>query len=647
MKRVVRAIALVALAVLAVVSAAKAWTRHLVGTNDVALDYEQRGKEDPILPLRVELRLLVSRVPAEIHPMAGGVRVVVDRDREASAEHALAWAGGLSIWRLDESEPLPAAEAAGLSHEVETKDGRERHTYRGGYDAMLRAAETVHDGARHLLYDPFTERVRIARRLLDLSGTYARSDGKSVVVGVRDDDEVRRAIELLKDSAKDTVAFSRGPRIVWIAPLEHGLAAKGAAGVVIVPRGTDLYAYKRARDDARLVGTRVPALARVARNELPADWSLAVACVLLPLLAGLSWLVFLRRFDRAQPEPRWLVLATFALGALSGPVAGRVEGWLSDLAPWLDPDVMVLDKSALAFPVGLAVYTLSVGVVEEGAKLLAVWALALHRRELDEPIDGIIYAGAAAIGFAVEENVGYLSVFRLGDALVVGRSLSCVADHLMFSAIWGYALGKRLVDKRARVLPWFALAALLHGLEDNMLAFGVPYAGVIGTGIGTVVFVVLLRKALRWGAAADIGGAAPASSRRTLFALGNPPVAVACVVAILFLVSAMKALARSADQDHVRVTVAMLGGSTALLVALGFVAWRATLAMPLDAVLDDLGVTFAGALRRWTDITGATRARERWLVLHTRAGDLRIGPGRRVAIDAVEAAVRARLQREP
>ncbi|HEY8072675.1 MAG TPA: PrsW family intramembrane metalloprotease [Labilithrix sp.] len=650
-----RAIALALLAAFALWCAAHAWTRHLVGTNDVALDYEQRGpevrgegaadspkgrsNEDPILPLRMELRLLVSRVPAEIHPMAGGVRVVVDRDREASAEHALAWSGGLSIWSLDDSEPMPAAEAAGLVL-------GEKNTYTGSYDAMLHAAEKTADGPRHLLYDPFQARVRIARHLLDLSGTFARSDGKSIVVGIRDDEEVRRAVELLKDHGKETVAFARGPRIVWIAPLEHGLAAKGAAGVAIVPRGTDLVAYKRARDDARVIGTRLPTLERVGRRELPADYTLAIACVLLPLTAGLSWLVFLRRFDRAQPEPRWLVLATFALGALAGPVAGKIEAWLSDLSPWLDPEVMVLDRSAIVFPVGLVVYAISVGVVEEGTKFLAVWALAMRRRELDEPIDGIVYAGAAAIGFAVEENVGYLSAFRLGDSLVVGRSLSCVADHLMFSAIWGYALGKRLVDKRARVLPWFAIAALLHGLEDNMLAFGVPYAGMIATGVATVIFVVLLRKALRWGAATAIGDAAPASSRRTLFALGSPPIAIGCASAMVLVVAAMKALARSADQDHVRVTVAMLGGSAALLVALGFFAWRATLAMPLDAVLDDLGVTFAGALRKWSDISGATRASAGWLVVHARSGDLRIGPGKKLAIDSVEAALRARVPRE-
>ena len=37
-------------------------------------------------------------------------------------------------------------------------------------------------------------------------------------------------------------------------------------------------------------------------------------CLALPIAVALGWIFFVRRIDRARPEPWWLLLATVALG---------------------------------------------------------------------------------------------------------------------------------------------------------------------------------------------------------------------------------------------------------------------------------------------------------------------------------------------
>ncbi len=52
---------------------------------------------------------------------------------------------------------------------------------------------------------------------------------------------------------------------------------------------------------------------------------------------------------------------------------------------------------------------ISAPIVEEGAKgLFLVGLLIFRRRELDGVVDGIVYAGLTAAGFAFTENILYL-----------------------------------------------------------------------------------------------------------------------------------------------------------------------------------------------------------------------------------------------
>jgi RsiW-degrading membrane proteinase PrsW (M82 family) len=197
-----------------------------------------------------------------------------------------------------------------------------------------------------------------------------------------------------------------------------------------------------------------------------------LVAVLLPILPGILWLVVVYRADR-DPEPKHVVAATFVLGALLL-VPCLVLERLADRAY---PFLYTFDERGAAPPLGpLAIGCfLVVGPVEELAKLAAVKLYAWRHRAFDLPYDGMVYAAAAALGFASVENVAYVVDFDGPPSVRWGllglRTLVAVPGHLLFSALWGYTLGR----KRARLatVPTglaVAAAALLHGTYDFLLA---------------------------------------------------------------------------------------------------------------------------------------------------------------------------------
>lgn len=172
----------------------------------------------------------------------------------------------------------------------------------------------------------------------------------------------------------------------------------------------------------------------------------------LALAPALFWLwVFIRR-DR-NPEPAWLLVRTFVWGAVMVIPAGLLEAGV---------------EGAL----GTTVMFLLVGLIEETAKLIAASSVFKHH-EFDEPIDGLVYATAATLGFATLENALYM--IEGGPGLILLRGPISTLGHILFAGAWGYALGLRKFPK-AKQQRWvlrraLLLSAALH-TTFNFLLFG-------------------------------------------------------------------------------------------------------------------------------------------------------------------------------
>lgn len=177
---------------------------------------------------------------------------------------------------------------------------------------------------------------------------------------------------------------------------------------------------------------------------------------------ALAYLTLLWTFDRHEREPWWALLTTFAAGGLCAVLAAELELWIHGLWPYLD-------ALRTGDPVGAAKAAFGVvAPVEEAVKLVPV--LLLTRTDLlDEPVDGVVYAGATALGFAAWE--GLLFAQQGGDHwTLAARAVLAMPGHLCFSGLWGAAVGAAKFWGRYRWVPPVWLAATgAHGLYDYLL----------------------------------------------------------------------------------------------------------------------------------------------------------------------------------
>jgi RsiW-degrading membrane proteinase PrsW (M82 family) len=205
---------------------------------------------------------------------------------------------------------------------------------------------------------------------------------------------------------------------------------------------------------------------------------IALAALLLPVVPGVIWMWIVYRTDIYEPEPPHKVFATFVLGVLAIVPAFGLERLLGHLYPFLE----AIERASLAstarpedaLAVALGCF-LVIGPVEELAKFAAVRLYIFRDAEFDEPLDGIIYASAAALGFASLENVLYVVDFTGGLhirwAALGLRSFLALPGHIIFGATWGYALGRRKFDPNYPVWSRVALASVLHGVYDFVLIY--------------------------------------------------------------------------------------------------------------------------------------------------------------------------------
>jgi RsiW-degrading membrane proteinase PrsW (M82 family) len=198
--------------------------------------------------------------------------------------------------------------------------------------------------------------------------------------------------------------------------------------------------------------------------------------VLFAAIPAALFAVLVYRTDRNR-EPRWLVAVTFALGS----AAALAAHYLTDEArrlTGLDVRVSVAgEQGALVF------LFLVVAPLREAGKVAAVWP-AFRSRHFDEPYDGIVYATAAALGFAVVENYFVLHAHPTG-AVWVARTLLALPAHVFFACLWGYGLGRtKHWGRGVQVFPAAFLGSIvLHGLYGHF---------VYGRGPGALFAVVPL-----------------------------------------------------------------------------------------------------------------------------------------------------------
>jgi protease PrsW len=184
--------------------------------------------------------------------------------------------------------------------------------------------------------------------------------------------------------------------------------------------------------------------------------------------------------DRWEPEPARLLLLAFAWGAC---IAAIIALLLNDTA-------QEVGNLLLGVGNGSKVSALfSAPLVEEAAKGSFVLAVLLRRAdEFDGIIDGIVYAGFTAAGFAFTENIYYFgrafAEHGFGSATSDGviaafvlRGVLSPFTHPLFAALTGVGLGVAAQARRRAVkilapIGGYLGAVTLHALWNGAATLG-------------------------------------------------------------------------------------------------------------------------------------------------------------------------------
>ncbi|KOV78705.1 membrane protein [Nocardia sp. NRRL S-836] len=171
------------------------------------------------------------------------------------------------------------------------------------------------------------------------------------------------------------------------------------------------------------------------------------AAALIPVAFVVSAFLWI---DRWEPEPAKLLLFAFFWGACGATISSLVFNQTSRVVG----DILTHG--------GGGDFTLLVGapVVEEAAKAAFLIAVYLRRRhEFDGVVDGMVYAGITAAGFAFTENIWYFGrIFAqqgFGDleggvvALFLLRGVLSPFAHPLFTSMTGIGVGIAASSSRA------------------------------------------------------------------------------------------------------------------------------------------------------------------------------------------------------
>jgi RsiW-degrading membrane proteinase PrsW (M82 family) len=205
------------------------------------------------------------------------------------------------------------------------------------------------------------------------------------------------------------------------------------------------------------------------------------------VLPALAWLWFWRREDSKHPEPRMMIALAFLAGMVAVAVVIPIEKY-----------------AALYLGSQTAIFT-AWSFIEEITKYLAARISVLGSKEVDEPVDPVIYMVTVALGFAAAENTLFLlsplagnnmfQQFVTGNLRFVGATLLHVLASATIGAAIGFAFYKSKRMKALFLVGGLFVAFILHSVF-NYLILNTPETDLLRTfayvWIGVVALLAVL-----------------------------------------------------------------------------------------------------------------------------------------------------------
>lgn len=209
----------------------------------------------------------------------------------------------------------------------------------------------------------------------------------------------------------------------------------------------------------------------------------AVIAAVVAFVPAVLYLFPLMMLDRYDPEPLWILALAFAWGALVAVLVSVVANTVIGVAVTLS---VSQDAGELAGAI------ISAPIFEEGSKGLGlILLLVFFRSYFDDILDGIVFGGVIALGFATVENVMYygsaLGSGGLGAMifLFILRGILSPFAHVTFTAMTGIGCGisreshRGFVKVVAPVVGYF-FAVMLHAIWNGLAMFSADLLRQLG-----------------------------------------------------------------------------------------------------------------------------------------------------------------------
>lgn len=239
-----------------------------------------------------------------------------------------------------------------------------------------------------------------------------------------------------------------------------------------------------------------------------------VFLTLLAIVPSVAWLYWIWRRDKYQREPLRLVLLLLVVGGILSVVGTLLTVMIYESLVPTDEESPVI---SMLFTAALP---------EELWKMIPVLLFAWGSKQWDEPFDGIVYAGATALGFNLIETALYMS----GEEEVLGSIFQGIVrgtlgGHMVYGIIMGFFLSRaRFTAGRSRWASLglaLAVPVSLHTAWNAALTYGGdiiegnPFAGMFSWGLATGLWLLAFsyirqtRNAAAWHPSAPSVQAAP------------------------------------------------------------------------------------------------------------------------------------------
>ncbi|MBI3158827.1 MAG: PrsW family intramembrane metalloprotease [Chloroflexi bacterium] len=214
-----------------------------------------------------------------------------------------------------------------------------------------------------------------------------------------------------------------------------------------------------------------------------------VAAVLLAFIPAFLYAAWLYWLDHYEKEPKLLLGGVFIWGA----VVAAGGAWLVNTIFGIGVYLVTESEGATELVTGSLIAPFSEEILKAFAVLLV---FLIFRKEFDSVMDGIVYAGVVALGFAATENVlymyerGFLEDGWEGLRLIFWlRVVFGAWNHPFYTAFTGIGLALARLNRNWLVklgapLAGFGVAVFVHSLHNTLASF------VSGMGGLAAVFAV-------------------------------------------------------------------------------------------------------------------------------------------------------------